>query len=69
MDEDGWSGRAGLQYDFSDDLMGYATYSRGYKGPAYNVFFNMQPRDTGALKPETSDSYELGLKATAWTSA
>ncbi|WP_271104288.1 TonB-dependent receptor [Pseudomonas tohonis] len=65
VDEDGWSGRAGLQYDFSDDLMGYATYSRGYKGPAYNVFFNMQPRDTGALKPETSDSYELGLKATA----
>lgn len=65
VDEDGFSGRVGLQYDFSDDLMGYATYSRGYKGPAYNVFFNMQPRDTQALKPETSDSYEVGLKATA----
>ena len=65
VDEDGFSGRVGLQYDFSHDLMGYATYSRGYKGPAYNVFFNMQPRDTQALKPETSDSYEIGLKATA----
>ncbi|MDH4608571.1 TonB-dependent receptor [Pseudomonas sp. BN102] len=65
VDEDGWSGRTGLQYDLSDDLMGYVTYSRGYKGPAYNVFFNMQPRDTDPLKPETSDSYEVGLKATA----
>lgn len=65
VDEDGWSGRIGLQYDLSDAVTAYATYSRGYKGPAYNVFFNMQPRDTGALKPETSDSYELGLKASA----
>ncbi|CAD5109505.1 TonB-dependent receptor [Zestomonas carbonaria] len=66
VDEDGWSGRTGVQYDFSDNLTGYATYSRGYKGPAYNVFFNMQPRDTDALKPETSDSYEIGLKSSAW---
>lgn len=65
VDEDGWSGRTGLQYDFSDNLTGYVTYSRGYKGPAYNVFFNMQPRDTDALKPETSDAYEIGLKSTA----
>lgn len=65
VDEDGWSGRTGLQYDFNDNLTGYVTYSRGYKGPAYNVFFNMQPRDTGALKPETSDAYEIGLKSTA----
>lgn len=65
VDEDEWSGRIGVQYDFTDHLMGYATYSRGYKGPAYNVFFNMQPRDTESLKPETSDAYEIGLKATA----
>jgi iron complex outermembrane receptor protein len=65
VDDDGISGRTGLQYDFSDDLTGYITYSRGYKGPAYNTFFNMQPRDTAALKPEKSDSYEVGLKATA----
>lgn len=66
VDEDGWTGRIGGQYDFSDNLMGYATYSRGYKGPAYNVFFNMRDRDTIALEPETSDSYEVGLKSTAW---
>jgi iron complex outermembrane receptor protein len=66
VDEDGWSGRLGMQYDLSDSVMAYLTYSRGYKGPAYNVFFNMQPRDTGALKPETSNNWELGIKATTW---
>jgi iron complex outermembrane receptor protein len=64
--ENGYSGRVGLQYDISRDVNTYATYSRGYKGPAYNVFFNMLSRDTLALKPETSDSFELGLKATAF---
>ncbi|WP_258079716.1 TonB-dependent receptor [Xanthomonas arboricola] len=63
--ENGVSGRTGLQYDFDARTTGYITYSRGYKGPAYNVFFNMQPRDTPALKPETSNAWELGLKARA----
>lgn len=64
--KDGYSGRVGLQYDIARDINTYATYSRGYKGPAYNVFFNMLSRDTLALKPETSDSFELGLKASAF---
>lgn len=59
----GVSGRAGLQFDLAKDIMAYATYSRGYKGPAYNVFFNQTPLQVGALNPETSDSYELGLKS------
>ena len=66
VDEDGWSGRLGLQYDLTDNVMTYLTYSRGYTGPAYNVFFNMQPRDTDPLKPETSNTWELGVKATSW---
>ena len=37
--------------------MAYATYSRGYKGPAYNVFFNMSPTQDNVLAPETSQSY------------
>ncbi|WP_426075743.1 TonB-dependent receptor [Janthinobacterium sp. PSPC3-1] len=60
---DGYSGRVGLQYDLAPGINTYATYSRGYKGPAYNVFFNMLARDTLALKPETSDAFELGLKS------
>jgi len=62
----GWSGRAGLQYDLAPTANLYATWSRGYKGPAYNVFFNMLARDTNALEPETSNSYEAGLKTSAF---
>jgi iron complex outermembrane receptor protein len=63
-DSDEMSGRAGAQFAFTDNLMAYAMYARGYKGPAYNVFFNMRLRDTPVLDPETADSYEIGLKST-----
>jgi iron complex outermembrane receptor protein len=59
----GWSAKAGLQYDFAQDLMGYATYSRGYKGPAINVFFNMTALNAAPIAPETSNAYEIGLKS------
>jgi iron complex outermembrane receptor protein len=58
------SGRLGVQFDFTDDLMAYASYARGYKGPAYNVFFNMRVRDSEVIDGETADSYELGFKST-----
>lgn len=61
--EDGISGRAGVQFDITEDVTTYFTYSRGYKGPAYNVYFNMQEIDTPVLDPEESDSYEIGLKS------
>lgn len=59
----GTSGRLGLQYYPAKDVMLYATYSRGYKGPAYNVFFNQTPLQVAALLPETSDTYEVGVKS------
>lgn len=57
------SGKVGLQYDVTSNNMAYATYSQGYKGPAYNVFFNMSANNTARLAPETSDNYEVGLKS------
>ena len=69
--ENGVSGRVGPQFELTKDTLLYATGSRGYKGPAFNVFFNMLPfsgtvaRDSIPLKPETSNTYELGLKTTA----
>ncbi len=58
------SGRFGPQFDISKDVMGYFTLSRGYKGPAYNVFFNMTPTQDNVLAPEKSKSIEAGLKTT-----
>jgi iron complex outermembrane receptor protein len=63
-EKDNLSGRAGVQYDLSDDNMVYATYARGYKGPAYNIFFNMNTASTNRIAAETADSFELGLKNT-----
>lgn len=57
------SGKAGLQFDISDDVMTYATFSRGYKGPGLNVFFNLNANGTPPLSDETADSYEAGLKS------
>jgi iron complex outermembrane receptor protein len=59
----GYTDRVGLQYDIDKDLNVYATYSHGYTGPAYNVFFNMTATAELALKPETSNSYEVGAKS------
>ena len=62
-DKQGNSGRIGLQYDVSPAVTTYVNYARGYKGPAFNVFFNMRAFDTIPLRPETSDAYELGMKS------
>ncbi len=62
--ENAVSGRIGPQFDLSKDVMGYFTLSRGYKGPAYNVFFNMTPTQDNVLAPEKSKSLEAGLKTT-----
>lgn len=61
--ETGISGRIGPQFDITPNINSYFTYSRGYKGPAYNVYFNMQQNDTPVIDPETADSYELGFKS------
>ena len=57
------AGRAGIQFDIAPRIMAYATYSRGYKGPAYNPAFSMLPQDAIALRPELSDAYEFGFKS------
>ena len=61
---DNWSGKGGIQYDIVPQSTFYATYARGYKGPAFNVFYNLTATGTNVVEPETADSYEAGLKNT-----
>ncbi len=58
------SGKAALQVDLSENNMAYASYTRGYKGPAYNIFYNLTTIGTGVIAPETVNAYEIGLKNT-----
>lgn len=63
-DADSVTGRLGAQYKLSPDVTSYATYSRGYKGPAFNVFFNQTAQQRNPIAGEDVDSWEVGLKST-----
>ncbi len=59
------TGTVKLTYYFNDDLMTYASYGRGYKSGGTNID-RIDPALTGSpllFDPETSDSYEIGMKA------
>lgn len=60
-----FSPKIGLDYQFSDDLMGYAHVSRGFRSGV----FNGRPISTEEISvadPETVTSYELGFKSQMW---
>jgi iron complex outermembrane recepter protein len=79
-DEQEWSGTAKLAYRFSDDVMTYTSYARGYKAGGFNFdreringnlpnnpalgATNAVDRDT-SFGRELVDSFELGVK-TQW---
>lgn len=56
------SGRLGLKYQFSDELMAYATYATGFKGPAFDVSFSLDEDRLGRVESEESATFEIGLK-------
>jgi iron complex outermembrane receptor protein len=60
--EDDFSGKLALQWDYSDAGMTYLSYAQGYKGPAFDVSFDTDPVDLAPVNPETSDTWELGMK-------
>jgi iron complex outermembrane receptor protein len=54
---DGFSGRAGVEYEVGTANL-YATYTRGYKGPAVSSAAGA----AFSVDPEKVDAYELGAK-------
>ncbi len=59
------TGKAGIQQDITDDVMAFATYARGYKGQAFDLTSSFTTPTNPArnpVRPETSNSYELGMK-------
>lgn len=55
----GAGGKFALQYFFWDDVMTYASYARGYKGPTGTFEGDAFVK----VDPETSNNYEIGLKS------
>lgn len=56
-----------IQYEFTPDLMAYASYSRGFKGAALNLlnFLSATQVSTGAylVPPEIPTDYEAGIRS------
>ena len=59
-DEPTW--RISVDYAFTEDLLGYASYSRGIKGSEVNGGPGT-PSDTNPISPETLDAWEVGIKS------
>ncbi|HLF11572.1 MAG TPA: TonB-dependent receptor [Gammaproteobacteria bacterium] len=71
-DFDDFSGRLGVEYHFSDDVMGYVSYSEGFKSGGWTTRLS-QPHTSTLPTPfnpiglefdeETATTYEIGLKS------
>jgi iron complex outermembrane receptor protein len=58
--------RLGIDYHFTNRVMGYVTYSRGFKSGGFDMRGNaaVYPQTEGGYQSEISDSYEAGVKTT-----
>ncbi len=65
---DQFTPKASLSYDFSDRLTGYASYSKGFKSGGFDMRGDaiLTPNTVNGYQPETVDSYEIGLKGSAF---
>ncbi|WP_084497977.1 TonB-dependent receptor [Spongiibacter marinus] len=60
-----WTGKVGLDYRLSDELMVYASASRGYRSGSFNggAYYIERPLETAYASPEYIDAFEVGFKA------
>jgi iron complex outermembrane recepter protein len=56
------SGKLGVQYKLSRDAQAYVTWTRGYKGAAYDIEVTANFVDQRPVRPETVKAWEGGLK-------
>lgn len=64
LNTENFSWKLGAQYEFSRDLMAYATWSRGYKGGQIALGDPTDPASVPTIiQPEIPTAWELGVKA------
>ena len=58
--------RLGLDYHFTKNVMGYFTYSKGFKSGGFDMRGNatLSPSTQNGYNAETANSFELGVKST-----
>ena len=58
-----FSPRIGARYQFNDGLMGYATFSSGYRAGGFNGRVASIEEATDPYNPETVNNFEMGFKS------
>ncbi|MEZ5980912.1 MAG: TonB-dependent receptor [Parvularculaceae bacterium] len=64
-----WMWKATLDYAPSEDILLYATVSRGFKSGGFNGAAAQTHSQLLPIKPETLTSYEAGMKSTLFRRA
>ncbi|CAH0993063.1 Pesticin receptor [Sinobacterium norvegicum] len=59
-----FSPRVALQYNFTDDVMAFVSYSEGFRSGGY--FARSTVPDADGYDPETVNSWEAGVKTELW---
>ena len=59
------TGKLGLQFQVTDEVMAFAFAARGYKGVAYDLVTGLSAVEAKSfpVKPEKSDDYEAGIRS------
>ena len=60
------TGKVSLQHFINEDVMVFSSFSRGYKGQAYDLSNSAFTDGTEPVGSESSDSYEVGIKSKLW---
>jgi iron complex outermembrane recepter protein len=56
------TGRVNVSYDFSEDILGYLNFSRGYRSGSFNGLAYQGTNQVYYIQPEQINAYEGGLK-------
>jgi len=59
-------GKVALQHFIKEEVMLFSSYTRGYKGQAYDISSFDEAAGLNPVKAEISDAYEMGLKSMFW---
>lgn len=57
-----WTPAISVDYKFTDDILGYASYSKGFKNGGFSQRIFPAEQVTPSFTPEFVESYEVGLK-------
>ncbi len=67
--DSGIVGKVSLSHFLTDDTMGFVSFTRGYKGQAFDLDADFDAFGAAnPVEPEDSNAYELGIKSTLWHS-